>query len=46
MDFYNVADENSQISIAGFAKCVAEIGGVGIRYDSPDELQAKGFSKP
>lgn len=43
---YNIADENSQISIAGFAKCVAEAGGVEIRYDFPDEIETKGFSKP
>lgn len=43
---YNIADERSFISIAGFAKCVAEVGSVGIRYDLPDEIEAKGFSNP
>lgn len=43
---YNIADEKSIISIAEFAKCVAEVGGVGIRFDLPDEIEAKGFSKP
>ena len=43
---YNIADENSTISIAAFAKCTAEVGGVGIRFDLPDEIEAKGFSKP
>lgn len=46
MGSYNIADENSQISIAGFAKCVAEAGGVGIKFDLPDEVETKGFSKP
>lgn len=43
---YNIADENSIISIAGFAKCAAEIGGVGIRFELPDEVESKGYSKP
>lgn len=43
---YNIADEHSIISIAGFAKCAAEIGGVGIRYELPDEVESKGYSKP
>lgn len=43
---YNISDEKSIISIADFAKCVAEVGGVGIRFDLPDEVECMGFSKP
>ena len=43
---YNIADENSILSIADFAKCVSETSGIGIRYEFPDEAESKGYSKP
>lgn len=43
---YNIADENSILSIVDFAKCVSKAGKVNIRFDLPDEAEAKGFSKP
>lgn len=43
---YNVADENSIISIARFAKLSAEVGGVAVKFDSPDDIEVKGFSRP
>ena len=43
---YNIADENSIVTIAEFAQQVAKIGKVGINYEMPSEIERKGYSKP
>lgn len=43
---YNIANKRSIASIADFAKCTAEVGQVGIRFELPDGVEAKGFSAP
>lgn len=44
-EIYNVSNEKSVASIAEVAKTCAEIAGVEVVFDLPDEIEAKGFSK-
>ena len=43
---YNIANGKSIITIAELADKIAEICGVKVVFDLPDELEKKGFSKP
>ena len=43
---YNVANENSIVSIAEVAQTVAKISGTKVVYDFPDDVERKGFSIP
>ena len=43
---YNVADEKSIVTIADFARIAAGMGSVGVKFDLPDEIESKGYSKP
>lgn len=43
---YNISDDQSIMSISEFAKMAAEVGGVSMVYNRPDEIETKGFSKP
>ena len=43
---YNIANGNSVISIFDLANTIAGICGVRVKYDVPDELETKGYSKP
>lgn len=43
---YNISNENSVVSIAEVAQTVADIAGTKVILDLPNELEAKGFSKP
>ena len=43
---YNVSNENSTATIREVAQTVAEIAGVEIAFDLPDEVERKGFSRP
>lgn len=45
-DAYNISNEASVVTIAEVAKTVAEIVGTKVVFDSPDEIEKKGFSKP
>lgn len=45
-EVYNVADLNFVVSISEYAKILADIAGVGFRFELPDEIEAKGYSKP
>lgn len=42
---YNVSNANSVVSIFEFAKQMAEEAGVKVKFENPDEIEAKGFTK-
>ncbi len=41
---YNISNLDSVISIKEMAEIMAKVGGVGIRYDFPDDAEKKGFN--
>lgn len=43
---YNIANEQSVVSIAEVAQTVADIAGTKVIVQLPDELEKKGYSKP
>lgn len=43
---YNVSNEKSIASIAEVAKICAEVAGTKVVFDSPSDVEARGFSKP
>ena len=43
---YNISNENAVVSIAEVAQTVAGIAGTNVIFDLPNEVEAKGFSKP
>lgn len=43
---YNVANENSIVSIAELAQTIGDYAGTRVVFDLPDEVENKGFSKP
>lgn len=45
-EIYNVANSASVCSIAEYAEICARIAGTKVTYELPDEIEAKGFSKP
>ena len=44
-EVYNVANKNSIVSVAEYAQILADVAGVGLRFEIPDEVEAKGYSK-
>lgn len=45
-EVYNISNEDSIASIAEVAKTVSEIAGTKVVFNLPDEVEARGFSKP
>ena len=45
-EIYNVANENSVITIAELAHTVAAFSGTKVLFNVPDSIEQKGFSKP
>lgn len=45
-EVYNISNENSIASIYEVANTVADLCGMKVVYDLPDEVEKKGFSKP
>lgn len=43
--FYNVANPNSIASVAEYAQTLADISGVTVKFELPNEIEAKGYSK-
>ena len=43
---YNIANPNSIVSVAEYAKTLANIAGVELKFELPDEIEARGYSKP
>lgn len=43
---YNVANQDSIISIANLAQIIADSAGTKVVFERPDEIENKGFSKP
>ena len=41
---YNVGDKNSVVSLKEFASIAAEAGGTTVKFELPDEVEAKGYS--
>lgn len=44
-EVYNVADKNSIVSVAEYAKTLADIAGVNLKFEIPDDIEVKGYSK-
>ncbi len=42
---YNVANNDSNVTIRQYAECLAEVFGVGIRMELPDHIEKTGYSK-
>ena len=42
---YNIADENSNVTIREFAEMIAHACGREVIIDAPSEIEAKGFNK-
>ena len=42
---YNIADENSNITIRGLAEMIAEIGGKKVIIELPSDIEKSGFNK-
>lgn len=42
---YNIADEQSNVTIRAMAEMIAEIAGVKVIFDIPNEVEKKGFSQ-
>ncbi|EMS74366.1 dTDP-glucose 4,6-dehydratase [Enterococcus durans IPLA 655] len=42
---YNIADENFDLHLKDLAKKLADIGNKEVRFELPDEIESKGFSK-
>lgn len=45
-EVYNVSNPNSIVSIKEYAQTLADIAGVQLKFELPDEIEARGFSKP
>ena len=43
---YNIANDQSIATIAEMAQTIADIAGTKIKFELPDEIERKGFSKP
>ena len=41
---YNIADEHSDITLSDLATIIAEICGTNVIYETPDEVEAAGYS--
>lgn len=44
-EVYNVANPNSIVTIAQYAKTLADIAEIGLKFELPDEIEKKGYSK-
>ena len=44
-EFYNVSDKNSIVSVAEYAQTLADIAGVNLRFELPNDIEAQGYSK-
>ncbi|MEL3958755.1 NAD-dependent epimerase/dehydratase family protein [Caldifermentibacillus hisashii] len=42
---YNIADDNSNISLRDLAKLISEYAGTSVIYDKPNNLEKEGYSK-
>lgn len=42
---YNIANPDSIVSVAQYAKTLADITGVNLKFELPDAVEAKGYSK-
>lgn len=42
---YNIANPNSIVSVAEYAKILANISGVELKFELPDEIEARGYSR-
>lgn len=45
-EVYNVANPNSIVSVREYAQTLADISGVQLKFELPDTIEAKGYSKP
>jgi nucleoside-diphosphate-sugar epimerase len=45
-EVYNVANPESIVSVREYAQTLANVSGVQLRFELPDSVEAKGFSKP
>ena len=44
-EVYNVANPDSIVSISEYAQTIADIVGVNLKFELPDDIEAKGYSK-
>ena len=44
-EVYNVANPDSIVSISEYAQTIADIAGVNLKFELPDDIEAKGYSK-
>lgn len=44
-EVYNVANPNSIVSVREYAQTLADIANVALKFDMPDEIESKGYSK-
>lgn len=44
-DFYNISNPNSIVSVREYAQTLADISGVKLIFENPDEVERKGYSK-
>ena len=45
-EFYNIANQNSIVSIKEYAQTLADIANVKLIFELPDDIEKKGYSKP
>lgn len=45
-EVYNVANPNSVVSVKEYAQTLADVSGVHLKFELPDMIEAKGYSKP
>lgn len=45
-EVYNIANPNSVASVREYAQIMSEISGVKLKFELPDEIERKGYSKP
>lgn len=44
-EVYNIANPNSIVSVREYAQTLADIANVALKFDMPDEIESKGYSK-
>ena len=42
---YNIANHNSNVSVKEFAQTIADCAGVDLKFELPDDVEARGYSK-
>lgn len=45
-EFYNIANPNSIVSVREYAQTLADISGVKLIFQLPDDIEKRGYSKP